>query len=429
MRTKLTPAFVAKATATGKHQAVYWDAAMPGFGLMVTPGGHKSFVVQYRADGKSRRATIKFGPGLEAARREARAIQGSVARGRDPVGEKSAARHAVKTTLRGVVEGYFASEGSKLRSATVRRSAFDRLVLPTLGSRPIGEIRRGEIVALLDKIEGENGAPMASLTLAYLRKVMNWHAVRDETFHTPIVRGMQRGEAVRRDRILSDDELRCFWRATEGQEHPYSRMARLILLTATRRDEAADLQWSEIQGDTWVVPAARYKTAMDMEIPLSAAAQDVLGSMPKIGTKGWVFTLAGDARIGNFTGRKAKLDTLMIAELRKVAAERGEDPEKVTLPRWTIHDLRRTARSLMSRAGVPADHAERCLGHVIGGVRGIYDRHAFSEEKRAAFEALAALVERVLNPAAGNVVPLAPFARKGEALRGNAGGGARPVVW
>ena len=99
MRVKLTPAFIAKATANGKHQAVYWDAAMPGFGLMVTPAGHKSFVVQYRADGKSRRATIKFGPGLDAARREARALQGSVARGGDPVGEYSTRSSASKGHL------------------------------------------------------------------------------------------------------------------------------------------------------------------------------------------------------------------------------------------------------------------------------------------------------------------------------------------
>jgi integrase len=114
----------------------------------------------------------------------------------------------------------------------------------------------------------------------------------------------------------------------------------------------------------------------------------------------------------------------MLAELRRAAAERGADAANVTLPRWTIHDLRRTARSLMSHAGVPPDHAERCLGHVIGGVRSIYDRHAFAKEKREAFEALAALVERILNPAAGNVIPLAPFARKGEALRAADRGGA-----
>ena len=72
---------------------------------------------------------------------------------------------------------------------------------------------------------------------------------------------------------------------------------------------------------------------------------------------------------------------------------------------WTLHDLRRTARSLMSRAGIPSDHAERCLGHVIGGVRGVYDRHEFHAEKMRAYEALAAQIDRIVNPK-DNVVPL-----------------------
>jgi integrase len=95
----------------------------------------------------------------------------------------------------------------------------------------------------------------------------------------------------------------------------------------------------------------------------------------------------------------------MLSELRRAAAERGDNPEKVVLGRWTIHDLRRTARSLMTRAGVSPDHAERALGHVIGGVRGVYDRHAYFEEKREAFEALAAQIQRVLDPRP-NVVPM-----------------------
>jgi integrase len=217
---------------------------------------------------------------------------------------------------------------------------------------------------------------------------------------------MQRNVTVRRDRILSEDEVRAVWGATDGWQHPFAKLMRFTLSTATRRNEAADLQWGEIQGATWIIPASRYKTAMDMEIPLSTSAQDVLGSMPKIGTKGWVFTLGGMTRIGNFGSHKVKLDARMLEGLQRMAAERGDDPANVTLARWTIHDLRRTARSLMSRAGVPADHAERCLSPVIGGVRGIYDRHAFSEEKRTAFEALAGQVERILQPAA-NVVPLA----------------------
>jgi integrase len=83
-----------------------------------------------------------------------------------------------------------------------------------------------------------------------------------------------------------------------------------------------------------------------------------------------------------------------------------EGEHEATLPRWTLHDLRRTARSLMSRASVPSDHAERCLGHVLPGIRGTYDRHEYLAEKRHAFAALAALVERIVNPPTANVVAL-----------------------
>jgi hypothetical protein len=114
----------------------------------------------------------------------------------------------------------------------------------------------------------------------------------------------------------------------------------------------------------------------------------------------------------------------MLTELRRAAAERGDDPAKVALANWTIHDLRRTARSLMTRAGVPPDHAERALGHVIGGVRGVYDRHGYREEKRQAFEALAAHVERILNPQP-NVVPLRRGSgHDGGLTRGTLGAGA-----
>ena len=156
----------------------------------------------------------------------------------------------------------------------------------------------------------------------------------------------------------------------------------------------------EVSGDEWTIPQERYKTGLELVIPLSDAAQAVLAAMPKIGKSGLVFTTDGKHPLSGFSKFKSTFDAKVLAILRE------RDPG-VTLPRWTLHDLRRTARSLMSRASVPADHAERCLGHVIGGVRGTYDRHLYLAEKRHAFAALAALVERIVDPTADNVVPLA----------------------
>jgi integrase len=218
---------------------------------------------------------------------------------------------------------------------------------------------------------------------------------------------MARGVAGKRDRVLTDDELRAFWRASLGWDHAFSRMLRFILLTATRHNEAADMRWSEIDGDTWTIPGARYKTNIDFELPLSDAALKVLALAPRFGEKGFVFTTTGNVGIGGHSKFKREFDGRMLAELRKTAAERWDDPERVTLERWVIHDLRRSARSLMTQAGIAPDHAERALGHVIGGIRGVYDRHDYHAEKRAAFEALAARLDLILNPQP-NVVPLRP---------------------
>jgi integrase len=147
------------------------------------------------------------------------------------------------------------------------------------------------------------------------------------------------------------------------------------------------MTWGELEGGDWSLPASRNKVKVDLIRPLSPSAQAVLDKLPRIGERGFVFTTGGDRPIGGFSKFKRGFD--------KSCGVTG----------WRIHDLRRSARSLMSRAGVDADHAERALGHVIGGVRATYDRHAFLAEKRRAFEALAMLVERIVNPQP-SVVPL-----------------------
>jgi integrase len=119
--------------------------------------------------------------------------------------------------------------------------------------------------------------------------------------------------------------------------------------------------------------------------------------VPKISKNGLVFTTDGKRPLGGFSKFKRAFDAKVLTELRK-------ENSAAELPRWTLHDLRRTARSLMSRAGVPSDHAERCLGHVLPGIRGTYDRHEYINEKRHAFEALASLVDLIAIPPASNVV-------------------------
>jgi integrase len=391
MKTKLTPTFTDKATAEpGAERTVFWDETLPGFGLMVTKGGHRSFVYQYRAGGRSRRMTFPFEVGLEKARKEAKKALGGVASGGDPLQERRKAAAEAENTLQSICEEYLRRDSKKLRSRDRIEATLERLVYPRLGARQIDVITRSEIVRLLDKIEDERGPVMADQVLAYVRRIMNWHAARSDDFRSPIVRGMARTKPreLARERILNDDELRAVWKAAEAFPGPFGYMVRFILLTATRRNEAAHMADTELSNGDWIIPGARYKNKLDHVIPLSQAARDLLAQIPRIKGVKFIFT-TGSIAIGGFSKFKEELD-------RECGATG-----------WTIHDLRRTARSLMSRAGVGADIAERCLGHVIPGVRGIYDRHAYHAEKKRAFEMLAAQIDSILNPK-DNIIQMRP---------------------
>jgi integrase len=305
---------------------------------------------------------------LATARTRALEAKAAIAEGRDP-------RPSAANTLRAVVDEYFAREGVKLRSAKARRSIFDRLVLPVLGDRPIGDIRRSEIVRLLDDIEDNRGPRAAGVTFAYLSKLFNWHSSRDDDFRSPLVRGMGVRQSEGRDRILSDEEIRAVWSAAD-EAGVYGRYVQFLLLTAVRRSEAARMVRSEVAGDVWTIPAARMKGKKEYVVPLSKAALAVLAKLSGHGE--FVFTMDGLRPISNLAYFKVRFD------------------RAVSIAPWRLHDLRRTARSLMSRAGVDKDIGERCLAHVIGGVWGTYDRWSYLEQKRAAFEKLAALVERIV---------------------------------
>jgi integrase len=388
MQTKLTQSFVDKAVAAkGMEREIFWDQRTPGFGLMVTAKGARSFVVQYRAGRLSRRMKLSCDLSLDEARKEAQKLRGDIARGSDPLADKRQKELDATNSFKTIAEAYLKREGKNQRSIDQQRRVLARVVFGRLGHRQIDQIKRSEIVTLLDEIDDERGPVMADRALSMIRKIMNWHARRSDKFVPPIVPGMARTSATERarSRILTDDELRAFWKAADESNSAFARHIQFTLLTATRRNESACMTRNELQGALWTIPASRYKTKRDTTLPLSAKAQALLDSIPVIGE--YVFTTDGIHPIAGFAKFKVVFD------------------KRCGVTGWRIHDLRRTARSLLSRAGVSADVAERCLGHAISGVRGVYDRHKYIEEMQQAFEALAQQLDRILNPT-DNVVPL-----------------------
>ena len=383
MKHRLTAAFVKSAPIPAKDRAYYWDAGLSGFALSVTEHGAKSWICQFRWNGKTRRLTMSGIVPLEEARLWARERLILVAKGIDPEPKSQA---APEPTFREIADDYLRMEGKTLRSHDKYARTLERLVYPVIGERPIRQIERYEITRLLDAIAG---AAMAKLTLAIVRRVMSWHATRDSRFVSPMVAGMGPRKATgdSGSRIINDDELRAVWAASEAQE-PFLAVVRLLLLTGARREEIGAMRWDELKGDVWTLPPERHKTgrtAGELVRPLSKAALAIVNAQPRIGSSPYVF---GQRGFGNWTAAKEKFD------------------RNCGVDNWSLHGLRKTARTLMSRAGISSEVAERALGHAAGQMETIYNRHRFLDEQRVAFAAIAELIDRVANPVVDNVVPL-----------------------
>jgi integrase len=387
------------------------DTEVKGFVARRLPSGLVTYGLRYRVAGRQRWFALGIHGRItpDKARKLAKQRVGEVAADRDPAADRQAAlvkaMAAKANTVNAVLDGFFERHvRDKLRTARAYERVFNVYVRPRLGTKGIHELRRRDIVDMLDAVEDENGPVMADRVLGYVRRALNWYGMRDDTFVPPIVRGMARTSIVERarERVLSDEEIRAVWRAADKLETPYTRMLQFALLTATRLREASNMNRAEMNGNSeWTIPAARHKSKRDFLCPLSQAAQEILDKITLRGSEGWVFTTDGKVPISGFSAWKAAFDKHVLAELHK------SDPA-AKLERWTTHDLRRTARSLMSRAGCNPDHAERALGHVIGGVRATYDRYEFKTEKARVFEVLADQIERILKQPSANIMPLRP---------------------
>ena len=367
MRVKLTPAFVAKPPLPEPPKDRTIPLGRVASRLRAHGDGQRPRVIRLPVPRRPKVAphVPEGGPHASGRPAQAKKLLGDVARGSDPLTERRKAAAAAADTFQRIAEEYVQRERANVRSIKNHEATLRKHVFATLGRRPIGEVKRSDIARLLDRIQDGSGPSAADNALRVIRRVMSWHASRSDDFRSPIARGMARTKPKERarQRILADGELRAVWAAAEASGGLFGPFVQFLLLTAARRTEASAMARAELSVDAWTIPGSRYKTKIDHVIPLVDAARSTLDRLPKIAGARFIFSGDGKRSFSGYSKAKAKFD--------KACGVTG----------WTLHDLRRTARSLMSRAGVSADIAERCLGHVISGVRGIYDRHAYFDEK------------------------------------------------
>lgn len=379
------------------------DTEVRGFVARRLPSGVVTYGFRYWNRTSRRRRWIAIGLHGTITPAKAKEIAtkyaGSVADRRDPIDERMEAQAAaalqvsartVDQVLDEFLERYV--ELRKLRTRKEIESILRRFVRPRIGNTPIREIKRSQLTSMLDEIEEAGSSRLADKVLAQTRKAFNWWTTRDDEFNSPIVRGMARTSLreLTRKRVLSDEELRQIWLALEGfTPTVYARIVKTLMFSGARLNEVARLRWLEIEEEGWTIPASRYKSKVDHTLPTLHRVKEFLGCRANE-DQAYVFSSRdGEVPFSGFSKAKLALDERINLLRKKKRLKPIEG--------WRLHDLRRTARSLMSRAGVAADIAERVIGHILPGIRAVYDRHDYLDEKAVALSKLQRELELVLN--------------------------------
>ena len=378
-----------------KKDMLVFDDEQRGLGVRVTAGGGKSFLVQYRHAGEKRRMPLGSCAALSLAkaRLAARQIVGAVAGGKDPAGERKAAALEAKRealTLAALIEQWEALHLKRKRPnyATAATATLRRVFVKHLNT-PAGSLDRAIVVRALDALAANEKAPMAGATARYGSALFGWAIRRGSVSVNPFER-MPIAPTVRRERVLSDDEIPSVWKATEGPG-TFNAIVRALLLTGQRREEVSGLTWSELDpGLTlWTLPAARSKNGKPHAVPISTQMDALLRAQPRISGTDLVFP----GERGVFSGwskSKARLD-------------RG-----CGVSDWTLHDLRRTAATGMAELGVAPHIIEAVLNHASGhraGVAGVYNQARYANETRRALDLWGVHVASIVDgrEPAGNV--------------------------
>ncbi len=408
-----------KAPKTGRFevwdQLVSDDRTLPGtFGIRVTRKGAKSWVIMYRtldaAKGKIQQKRLKIGSypamSLAEARKAARDTLLDVSKGTDPAKVKQSARAELLGAITfGDALNQFIDKYAKRETRGWKETSrvFDKYVKPDLGDYRLDAVTTLQIRDLVEA-KAETAPYMANRMLAYLRKFFNWASERDMVDASPVSAIKPPGKENARDRILNDGEIRLAWNAFDKMGWPFGHAFTLLLITGQRRDEVTKMRWKDIDEKEclWTLPREATKADRLHEVPLSDLAVEILQSVPRTSNE-FVFSTNGKTPISGFSKAKAKADkTAAFLQLQADGQDRPTEKQiaESMLPDWRLHDLRRTVASYMARLGTAPHVIEKVLNHssgAISGVAAVYNRYAYTEEKRAALDTWSRALEAIVH--------------------------------
>jgi integrase len=376
----------------GKSEAIFFDDDIAGFGLRLRRAGSRTWVYQYWLGDRSRRMTLGKWPKLSAkqARDLVDVLAAKVALGQDPAEEKIQNRTR-KETFGEIAGDYLAAQATRLRPRSleeVRRHLNDHAT--PLHGLPIAKMQRRDVAELLTAIAAGSGPVAANRVRSSISAMFHWAMKAGIAESNPAAFTNKEGERPR-SRVLSVGELRDIWTALP--EGDYGSILKLLILTGQRRTEIGDLRWSEIDPKRGVIclPPERVKNTRRHTIPMSEAVRSIVRAIPKTEGRDFVFGY-GTGGFSGWSRCKERLDATINARRKKPM-----DP-------WTIHDLRRTAATMMADdLGVLPFVVEAVLNHASGrsGVAGVYNLAKYEKVMQSALTAWAKRVAEIVRENAG----------------------------
>jgi integrase len=371
-----------------------------GLYLVVQPTGAKSWAFRYRWHGQPRKLTIGTVAdfGLAAARAQAESYVEDLEDGKDPAAVQAEEQRAAEpTSAESVAEEWLKREVERTRTKDEVRRILKRELYPSWKGKLITDIERPSLLRLLDAIVDREAPVLANRTLSILKRFFRWTEERGYIEKSPVAGVRPLSKETTRDRVLTTDELTEIWSAASTMGYPFGPWIRFLILTAQRRSEAAEMHWKHVDkaNAVWTLPRESTKAGRIHDVPLSAEALELLGSLPRFKKGDAVFTTqSGEVSISGYSKAKTAIDKA-INDARK-----KNDPKAKPISRWTYHDLRRTAATWMAQHGTPPHVLAAILNHTPGstmGITAIYARHRYSEERRAALDSWGKFVATLPN--------------------------------